>query len=102
MYTAEWKRFKKLPIWERLRGYDVNVWAFVRNSKTVAGGKKLEIAQTGKISNSRGSSRGLKAGAWEAEPTKLGKQNAELSGRWLGSPEVFPLWKDSFHICLRI
>lgn len=57
---AEWKRFKKLLIWECPWSYDVDILALIENSKTVAGGKK--IAQTGKISNSRRSSRNFKSG----------------------------------------
>jgi len=39
----------------------VNILALIENSKTVAGGKKLKIAHTGKISNSRGGSRDFKS-----------------------------------------
>lgn len=61
VYVAEWKRFKELVIWECLWVYDVNILVLVENSKTVAVRKKLKIAQTGKISNSRGSSRDFKS-----------------------------------------
>lgn len=50
---AEWKYL----IWERLWGNDVNILPLIENSKTVAGTKKLKIAQTGEIINSRESSR---------------------------------------------
>lgn len=51
-----WTEWKFL-IWECLWGNDVNILPLIENSKTLAGGKKLKIAQTGEISNSRGSSR---------------------------------------------
>lgn len=35
----------------------MNISPLIENSKTVADGKKLKIARTGKISDSRGSSR---------------------------------------------
>lgn len=61
VYVAEWKRFKELLIWECPWVYDVNILVLVENSKTVAGRKKLKIAQTGKMGNSRGSSRDSKS-----------------------------------------
>lgn len=51
-----WTEWKFL-IWECLWGNDVNILPLIENSKTLAGRKKLKIAQTGEISNSRGSSR---------------------------------------------
>lgn len=53
MDGAEWKCL----IWECLWGNDVNISPLTENSKTVADGKKFKIAQTGKISDSGGSSR---------------------------------------------
>lgn len=48
----------------------MDILALIENSKTVAGGKKLKIAQTGKISNSRGSSSDFKSRRWGSRDDK--------------------------------
>lgn len=47
----------EMPDLGMMWGNYVNILPFIENSKTVAGAKQLKIAQTGEISNSKGSSR---------------------------------------------